>query len=65
MQLYCDSCYRTSPAHDGAPEHAQAWFRGLGWTWRADSRQVCPICSSREKTIPPPALDDEIVPAAE
>jgi hypothetical protein len=50
----CDACYRTSPAHDGPLDRAQDHFRAMGWMWRRDGRLLCPICTARESTLPPP-----------
>lgn len=54
VQVCCDGCFRTSPPKDGPLDAAQPQFRALGWMWRRDGRLLCPICNSRESTIPPP-----------
>jgi hypothetical protein len=43
-----------SPLRDGPLDEAQGHFRTLGWMWCQDGRLLCPICQSREATMPPP-----------
>jgi hypothetical protein len=58
VQVCCDACYRMSPSMDGTPDQVLAHFRRLGWTWRADGRNLCPICDARLPTTPPPLHDE-------
>jgi hypothetical protein len=56
IHVSCAKCYRSSPSVPGPLEglRADEELRALGWTVRPDGERLCPICSARVSTLPPP-----------
>jgi hypothetical protein len=60
IHVCCEKCYRSSPSVSGPADGMHEELRRLGWTQRPDGRRLCPICSARVSTLPPPPGEEVI-----